>query len=229
MDAPDRKCALYRVIHRESGKDYVGISVNPERRWRRHKRDARLGHGFAFHAALRKHGPESFDWRILSYSSVKGCKILEKIAIHLGMGVYNLTSGGDGINDLPPEVELRRTLAHKAAVAAPEYRAAQRSRKLGVAASAEHRSAISKAMVGNQNMLGKTLPTEVRQKMSASRTGLPQSAEKRRKCSENAKRQWDGMTEEQRAAFAHSSWSKLTAEQKTARVQRMRSFRRTRG
>ena len=50
----NRKTALYRVTHKQSGGDYVGISVKPTVRWRQHRHDAAAGSGFIFHVPWNK-------------------------------------------------------------------------------------------------------------------------------------------------------------------------------
>lgn len=96
----DLKCVLYRVVHRESGKDYVGISTAYEQRWQHHKADAARGGKTScpkFHRALRKYGPDAFDWKVLAWTSCfSGAAVLEQLAIALGMGALNLTKGGEG-------------------------------------------------------------------------------------------------------------------------------------
>ncbi len=91
-----QKCALYRVVHRETGRGYVGISVRHAIRWNEHRRAARAGSPLPFHRALRKHGSEAFDWRVIAWSSMAGARQLEQIAVALGLGRYNATSGGQG-------------------------------------------------------------------------------------------------------------------------------------
>lgn len=92
-----KKCALYRVVHVQSGHDYVGVSTQPKTRWSFHKRQAAAGEGFRFAAALRKYGPEAFIWNVIAWASCfSGALVLEKMARHLGMGYYNLTAGGEG-------------------------------------------------------------------------------------------------------------------------------------
>lgn len=91
------KCALYRVVHKDSGKDYVGISCRPERRWKTHQRLAASGSQYHFHNALRLYGPEQFTWKVVAWcSSFTGAQTLERMARHLGMGAYNMTLGGEG-------------------------------------------------------------------------------------------------------------------------------------
>jgi predicted GIY-YIG superfamily endonuclease len=106
------KACLYRVVHKVSSHDYVGVSTQPEKRWAFHKRWASAGKGKGFADALRKHGPEAFTWKIIAWASCfQGALALEKMARHLGLGYYNLTAGGDG-RTLTDEHKEKLRLAH---------------------------------------------------------------------------------------------------------------------
>jgi len=123
------KCALYRVIHRETGRDYVGISVDYKRRWRVHKQRAARGDKSHFYSALRKYGPCSFDWKVIAWTSCfKGGCQLEKLARHLGLGHYNMTLGGEGTLGCPVNLGRKQT---------DETRAKLRACRAGVARPAE--------------------------------------------------------------------------------------------
>lgn len=101
------KCSLYRVVHCASGKSYVGISVDPLRRWRNHV-SAAVGGRTMFHRAIAKYGAAAFKFRIVAWCSCfEGAQALERVAIHLGLGDYNMTAGGEGT------LGYRHTLADK--------------------------------------------------------------------------------------------------------------------
>lgn len=98
------KCALYRVVHVQSGKDYVGISVKPKKRWYEHRRLAKKGQRRQhFHNALAKYGPDAFEWHIVAWCSCfSGAQMLERLARAMGLGHYNKTMGGEGYLRLDP-------------------------------------------------------------------------------------------------------------------------------
>lgn len=59
---------IYMIEHRESGKRYIGRSVDIEQRWYQHKSEALRSEKRSnnpMHNAIRKYGPEAFDWKIL--------------------------------------------------------------------------------------------------------------------------------------------------------------------
>jgi group I intron endonuclease len=92
-----RRCAVYRVVHRQSGRDYVGISVDHKQRWYKHRWDAANGCAFHFARALNKYGPESFDWLVIGWAnSFEIAAEHEQLLRFFGMGYYNMTEGGEG-------------------------------------------------------------------------------------------------------------------------------------
>ena len=58
--------SVYEIVHRETGRCYVGMSSQPVGRWNFHLADAFVnGKQTALGHALRALGPEAFDFRIL--------------------------------------------------------------------------------------------------------------------------------------------------------------------
>jgi GIY-YIG catalytic domain-containing protein len=123
-----KPCYLYRVTHTDSGRDYVGISVNPRHRWKQHLYDAAKS-TFYFHRMLAKYGESAFTWEIIAKSSWDGARLLEKWAIALGMGKLNLTKGGDGLSGVAhsPETCEKIGASHRGRKHSPEF-CAMRSR-----------------------------------------------------------------------------------------------------
>lgn len=86
-----------------SGRSYIGVSVDPDRRWSQHLYHARSGSDLAIHRAIRKHGPESFHRKILfevgGENSQSICfraeeKLIDFYNTLSPMG-YNLVRGGN--------------------------------------------------------------------------------------------------------------------------------------
>jgi group I intron endonuclease len=102
FDAEERACVLYRIVHRQTGKDYVGISIDYVRRWSEHRRgkgNRRLC------SAIKKYGVDAFDWIVVARArSFQSACVLERLAIALGWGSYNFTAGGEGLGNPSPEV-----------------------------------------------------------------------------------------------------------------------------
>jgi group I intron endonuclease len=57
---------IYMIRHRESGKTYIGRSVDVANRWALHKRHTEQRRDRSpLHRAMRKHGYDAFEWKVL--------------------------------------------------------------------------------------------------------------------------------------------------------------------
>lgn len=63
---------IYAIIHRDSGRWYVGQSKSIEKRWRVHRIDLRRGshHSILLQRAWDKYGPDAFDFEVLILAPV---------------------------------------------------------------------------------------------------------------------------------------------------------------
>lgn len=110
---------IYLHRNKITGKCYIGITnKTTEKRFAEHCAAANRGSPFAFHAAIRKHGKDSWAHEILAVCETReSAKQLEVayIAEHKstdGKCGYSMTRGGDGM------VGMVRTEAHRAAISA---------------------------------------------------------------------------------------------------------------
>lgn len=110
----ERPCSLYKVTHRESGKSYIGIAIDPKERWRTHLSTSKHGRGAHFANALKLYGKDAFDWKVIcTYISTEVAIEAEKHAIAAGYGHYNLTTGGEYGKAYMPEVRAKMSEAKK--------------------------------------------------------------------------------------------------------------------
>lgn len=157
---------VYRIVHRESGKFYIGISARPvAARWREHKR----ARGKSYMArAIRKYGPNAFSIEQIAYAEdLAEARELERHLIAKLQPEYNLTDGGEGTWGL-----VRGTMPQ---ATRDKIAAALTGRKL----PPEHRA---KLFGRPAHMKGKRHSEETKAKISASRTGIKipaQAAERR--------------------------------------------------
>jgi group I intron endonuclease len=103
-------CGVYCITHVETGRQYIGKSVDIERRWAEH-RSARTG--WAIGHAIRKYGAGEFSFEILERcDSDSEALAAEKYWIEWYGSVapvgFNLTSGGDGA---VPSEETRKRMS----------------------------------------------------------------------------------------------------------------------
>ena len=96
----NKKVAIYSITNLLDNKQYIGITVNLERRWKRHKKEIRSNN--YLHRSLQLHGIDNFKFEhIANAFSWDDAKELEKFLIKehntLAPEGYNLTIGGDGV------------------------------------------------------------------------------------------------------------------------------------
>ncbi len=93
---------VYLLTNKVNGKMYVGQTSRPlEVRWQGHLGNARRKDSDMLVArAIRKHGPEAFERRVLITSNdpvgEKEKEFIKLLHTHVSEGGYNLTYGGDG-------------------------------------------------------------------------------------------------------------------------------------
>jgi group I intron endonuclease len=103
---------LYLVTNLTNGKQYVGITNIPTRRWREHV----SGHGSKLlKQAMAKYGISNFDFDILCYMPEHTVKQFEAMYIK-GLNTvapfgYNLTEGGEGSTGWIPSDATRRKMS----------------------------------------------------------------------------------------------------------------------
>jgi group I intron endonuclease len=88
---------LYQITNLLNGKRYIGITNRPIHRWKQHCRSSRKT---AISTALKKYGPQNFEFKVLVIGAEEYIKCLEVKAIVLlntkAPSGYNLTDGGEG-------------------------------------------------------------------------------------------------------------------------------------
>lgn len=92
-DAVDRPCALYRYFDQDGVLLYVGISVDPEMRWKTH----RYSHAGWVVDSVRRVD----DW----YSSVAEAKRAERAAIKAEHPKHNLQHSGRSYRRVPKPID----------------------------------------------------------------------------------------------------------------------------
>ena len=133
------------LVTDQCGKRYVGMTKHtPGARWRAHLAEARLDKSTSYlHSAIRKHGAAYFEVTLLEggvefnqLSTREVWWIANLNTLH--PGGYNLTSGGEGVISLPPEVEALRVAKSAAS-------------RTGLKLSDPHRRNLSLSHIGRPN------------------------------------------------------------------------------
>lgn len=186
----DDPCAVYTVTLNGTDKSYVGITQQfpVRKRWEQERYRAKKGDGGYFYSALRTHGPESFDWQIISICENRydACRA-EKTWIAAGWSTYNTTEGGEGCLGYKHTKEAKRKIgdSHKGKIVSEETR-----KKLSASAtgqkrifSEEHIANLAAANKRNGATRNKEVSKETREKLSkvmANRIIRPETIEKQK-------------------------------------------------
>lgn len=109
----EKICGIYCIECKIDNKKYIGLSRDIDKRWKKHKQELNRGHHVNRHLqfAWNKYGEENFYCYIIEECSEDVLSDREKYYIKqygtLNQDTgYNLTSGGDGTNDVPLEYRM---------------------------------------------------------------------------------------------------------------------------
>lgn len=168
-----RGFAVYKITNLVNGKSYIGMTGDVKRRFQAHMTCVRRNRGKAIHAAIRKYGSSSFEFKVLIYcgSAEYAFDVERKLIAALGTQIngYNITAGGDGVRSITPEAmdRIRKSLSRslRGVPKSPEHIESMRKSRIGVKFSESHREAISAARKG------KKASEESKAHMSAMRKG----------------------------------------------------------
>jgi hypothetical protein len=104
---------LYIIHNSINEKKYVGVAVDPERRWDRHTAPSN-NRCPALKAAMNKHGVANFNMEVLCWGADEAMDKLEVESIQLFNSQcpngYNITLGGDGTCMVPWDDENNKLL-----------------------------------------------------------------------------------------------------------------------
>ena len=183
---------VYKATNKINGKMYIGQTVGSlDARISRHISDALLErYDMYFHNAVRKHGKENFDWKIIA--ECNSLEELNKAEIEMiekyntfGNG-YNLTKGGEGSSGFKHSEETKQKLS--------EINSGENNPNYGKRRSEETRRKISDSNKGKNDFRGKNNPMygkhhseETKRKISEAEKGKQISKEARKKMSKARK------------------------------------------
>jgi group I intron endonuclease len=177
---------LYVITNTVNGKQYVGITTRPEKRWQQH----RAGAGSCLvHRAYKKYGKQLHFavWYRAPEDKIKAmeCKLIVALRTKVPNG-YNIEDGGEGHYGRPVSEETRRKMSLAAARVCQRLseEAKQKRAHKGSTRSEETRQRMSAAQYGRQVSVktrqrlsnvhsGKVISGVTRQRMSQARLGRP--------------------------------------------------------
>jgi group I intron endonuclease len=171
---------IYCIRHKESGKCYIGQSVDIPIRLRHHKNG--LSRCPYIQNAIQKYGVDAFAFEVLELCAESDLNNRERFWIvtlnTLSPHGYNLQTGGDSGGRLSAEARAKMS----------QSKLGNQNTK-GNTLSVEHRENISKGLKGKTDgekngMYGRRLTPEHRQALSETHKGKPKSAKQRSKMSQ---------------------------------------------
>ena len=91
---------IYKFENKYNRKVYIGQSIDIEKRYKAHIKEAKAGDNTHFHNAIRKYGIDAFNFDILIECPKENLDYWEKFYIRYYCSYefgYNQTRGGDGV------------------------------------------------------------------------------------------------------------------------------------
>lgn len=99
MIADTKPCHVYQITNKLDGMQYIGVSNNPHKRFIYHCTNPRKKSRSYIQDAIRKHGRDNFDIKVLLVSNRRYCLEVESKLIDaygtLAPKGYNLCGGGE--------------------------------------------------------------------------------------------------------------------------------------
>jgi len=175
---------VYLIEHKSTGRKYIGSAVNIEKRWKQHRRQAENGkhHSRFFQRTWSKHGADSFAFKTLLLCDKKNLLMYEQAALDRYAPELNTLSVAGSVLGYRHTEEAKKRMSEAAArnknftghqhSEESRLRISQsRKGKGGGPRSPERLAKISAALKG------RSIPKEVREKISESLKGKTQSLE----------------------------------------------------
>jgi len=108
-------CGIYKIHHKDTGKSYVGLSVDIFKRWKEHSNFWEKKERWStIKKALHKHGLENFTFTILEEClkddlAAREIHWIKELNTQAPNG-YNMTAGGDGTSTYKHTDEAKKKM-----------------------------------------------------------------------------------------------------------------------
>ena len=160
---------IYQITHKDSGRIYIGQSVNLLKRQNNHKVGKSSSTKSILSNAIKKHGWDAFEFKVLVYAEGKDyLNLLEEQIIaqfnSLSPNGFNIRTGG---NSSSPSEKTKQAMSE--------------SRKIGY---------LNGTIIHPRGMAGKKASEETKQKMSLAHKGKNRGEAFRMKMKEVATKRW---------------------------------------
>lgn len=180
--------AIYAIVHRQSGRCYVGQTSDVVRRWRQHRCDLRSGHHHSvfLQRVWRKYGEDAFDFVVLEECADSTLTVREQFWADALPSVFNSRLAVDTNRGLRRSAEARAKMsaANSRRVTSDETKERLRSaflgKKYGPETSEKHRqwhrevgfSAEARRKMSEAALRREALKREMRLSMASADAGL---------------------------------------------------------
>lgn len=153
------RCGVYCFIHRETGKCYVGSSKDIRGRKKSHLASSKKGGTSCFHNALRRFGPDAFDFEILEF-----CEEDVRFEREYLWIVFLNSASANGFNTFKKPCEIFTHSVPEATRLRMSARMIGNKYGCGKVVTLEERARISARNKGNKNCLGRVVTKEANEK-----------------------------------------------------------------
>jgi group I intron endonuclease len=186
----------YKATNKHNGKVYIGFAADPHTRWRDHKYIAEKGKGYIFHAAIRKHGWDAFEFEVICGGKDKRIMLehvepalIDQYQSLVSQNGYNISRGGERMHFVKGDEKARGLAISRAKKGRPnglkgkqfteEHRRHMSEGKKGIVFSDTHIQNLSLSHKGQVPWCkGKHLSEETRKKIGQSSIGVPRAAQR---------------------------------------------------
>ena len=181
-------CGIYTITHIESGKVYVGLSVDIKSRWKQHRSFVKTNRRSAIYSAIRKYGLHAFRFEVVEECSQDVLEQREQYWIakldSYNNG-YNLTAGGESNKVVSEATRKKISMALTGKIQSKELVEKRASKLRGMKRTPEQNKAKSELMKGVGK--GRKLPEWVKEKIGKPFLGKKHSAKSIQKMSDAKK------------------------------------------
>ena len=174
----ERKGVIY-IATVNQDKSYIGLTVDFPERKKQHLWHSEIGNSDThFHNAIRKHGAESVEWRILE-DDIPESRLPDREELWIGFydtyyNGYNMTEGGQVSLMQNPEIAAKVSATHKAKSARGEHQSQRPETRAKISATKKAQAARGELPMQNPEIASKVaVKISATMKAKAARGELP--------------------------------------------------------
>ncbi len=175
----DNRSGIYRIVHADSDREYIGSAVRFRKRWNIHRTQLRQGkhHSRYLQRAYDKYGPDSLVFEVLEIVDDPSLLIeCEQRWLDKCHPVFNTSSIAGSTLGVPCAPETRKKIS------------AANSGRTGLRHTEEAKRLQAEAKIGNTFNVGRVQPRDEVERRAASNRGQKRTPEQRSRISEGSRK-----------------------------------------